>query len=79
MAKKKKLQRYDIWEEGFLISGMEGTPQKAHLLADNIEASSFRQACVKQCKDDPNFDKKKLSIWGCRLFRTKKEARKLFG
>lgn len=71
--------RYDIWEEGFLVTGMEGVPQKAHQIASDIEAPSFVKACIKFCKGDKLFNKKQLSIWGCRLFETHKEARKLFG
>ena len=68
--------KYDIWKEGFSAT-CEGSP--ATWLVKNIEANSFKEACIKHCKGDENFDEEELSLCGCRLFETEKEARKLFG
>lgn len=72
------MTKYNIWMEGLLITGMEGTPQKAWLVAE-VEAESFVEACHKHYKNDFNFDEKRMTYWGCRLFDNEKDARRLFG
>lgn len=72
------MTKYNIWMEGLLITGMEGTPSKAWCVAE-VEASSFKEACIKYFKDDSNFNEEHLSVWGCRLYDNEQDARRLFG
>lgn len=57
----------------------------ASLLATNIEADSFKKACIKYLNSieakrfNGYVNKEKLSIWGCRLYDNEKQARKRFG
>lgn len=68
--------KYTIWSEGFNTTGHSG---KAIVMAHDIEASSFEEACLKAFKDDKFFDEKNLTYWGCRLFDNETEARESFG
>ena len=75
---------YEIWREGYLVTGMEGIPAPAALLA-KVEAQTFSSACDKLCtpkewqKYYGNYDSKRLTVWGCRLFDNAADARKAFG
>lgn len=80
--------KYDIWIEGYLATGMEGIPNKAHKLASNIEANSFIEAVKKWYNSEPNaladygdltIKNNIASLWGCRLFENEIDARKSFG
>ena len=69
---------YEVWMEGFHV--MEGRG-KATLLG-KYEANSFLEACQKAADEHPgygNYDKKRNTIWGCRLFDNEFDARKSFG
>lgn len=72
------MTKYQIWMEGCLITGMEGSPSRAFLDAE-IEANSFVEACRKHYKNDSSFDEKRMTYWGCRLFDNEKDARRSFG
>ncbi len=75
---------FEIWSEGFLMSGMEGVPAKAQLLGV-VEADTFRAACIKLCSTikfqelHGNFDPIRLTVWACKLYDNEHAARKLFG
>lgn len=69
-------QRYFlIWMEGYAATG-EQAGATSH---GPVAAHSFREACEKHFKNDPNFNKKELTYWGCRLFDNAADARKAFG
>lgn len=75
---------YDIWMEGYWVTGMEDRPAPASKLASNVEASNFAEACRNYCsKLDPakhgTFDPENLTLWGCGLFPNEHEARLSFG
>jgi len=72
------IMKYEIWSEGFLITGMEGDPANASLVA-TIEAESFQAACDLYYKDNNLYDAKSLTFWGCRLFDNEASARLSFG
>lgn len=82
---------YEIWSEGYLASGMEGTPCKA-TFHGTCEGSNFREACNNFFKDEecynsgiPGvnisgiFHETSPSLWACRLFDNESDARKTFG
>ena len=84
--------KYDIWSEGYLASGMEGIPEKAKLVASNVEGDTFIDACYNWAKANKNELQKwggmtinlntdicSARLWCCRLFPTEVEARETFG
>ena len=79
---EKKENEYDIWKEGYSVTGNKAT---ARCLARGIKAASFKDACIKLDKEINadnaygHFNSKSLSFWACRLFETEEEARKTFG
>lgn len=68
---------YEIWQEGFMIQGMD-FPAKAEFVG-KVEADSFKEACDKHYKGNLLYDSERLALWGCGLYETEEEARKLFG
>ena len=72
------MKKYKVWKEGYLCTGMEGRPSPASFVGE-CEANSFRDACIKLCGRDINFNRDKLSIWGCRLYSNEQSARSTFG
>ena len=82
------MNKYDIWVEGYLATGMEGIPAKAQKLASNIEANSFIEAVNKWYKSESDALNKhgtlsirdnRAFLWGCEVFSNEAEARKSFG
>jgi hypothetical protein len=71
-----KYHHYDIWAEGYAVTGNSGTAQK---MAGGVRATSFKNACIKHFEGSPFFDKEKLTYWGCKLFPDEYDARKTFG
>jgi len=70
--------KYQVWMEGFMITGMEGEPARAHLLGE-YEADSFKEACIKACGKSSSFNEERLTEWGCKLYDNERDARKTFG
>ena len=71
---------YEIWMEGFLVTGMEGTPAPASFVG-KAEGIDFPDAVRNWYNNHPtgNFNPETLSDWGCRLFPNEQEARRSFG
>jgi len=73
---------YNIWMEGFLCTGMEGTPAPASFVGQ-AEGNTFKEAVVNWYKNHPdrllNFNEEHLTDWGCRLYPSEGEARRSFG
>ena len=73
------MKTYHVWAEGYRANGDRAN---AHLIG-SIESDSFENACntlIRICgMDDHNWDKEKLTYWGCRLFDNEIDARKTFG
>lgn len=75
---------YQIWMEGYLVTGMEGTPAGAKFLG-TFSAENFKNACItwdsihNRDKGYGDFDIQNLSVWGCGLFDNEIEARASFG
>ena len=70
---------YNIWVEGFIING-------SHAYASYVgfmEGKDFRDAVIKWYNKHPgralNFNEKYLTDWGCRLYPTESEVRRIFG
>ena len=75
-------REFEIWSEGYCVTGMEGRPAGASLMA-RVEAKSWEEALVifSNLSDD---NKKCTSLerqtyWGCHLFDNEIDARKRFG
>ena len=69
------MKEYEVWCEGYLATGESGTAS----LIGKVKAKSFYEACVELCSKNEYFNKERLTIWGCNLYPTEKEARKHFG
>ena len=75
------MQKFDIWQEGYNITGNTGT---AELLCTGFEVSSltsFREACALFfiSNPNPNYTPRTNTVWGCKLFDNEADARKGFG
>jgi hypothetical protein len=68
--------KYQVWMEGFLVTGMEGIPAQASLVGE-ADADSFQEACNIVCGWMPDYDGSR--VWGCRLFDNRIDAQKTFG
>ena len=71
-----KQQKFDIWMEGFKITGQEA---QAQLVARNAPGENFLDAARRHYGSDPHFDPEKGTYWGCKLFDNESEARRCFG
>lgn len=60
-----------------MIQGMN-SPAKAEFVAE-VEADSFQEACDKYFEGNLLYNSQYLSLWGCGLYETEEEARRLFG
>jgi hypothetical protein len=69
------MPRFEIWMEGFAATG-ESAGASSH---GEVEAPTFREACVARFKGDNLFEEKSLTYWGCRLFDNEADARQGFG
>lgn len=67
--------KYQVWVEGFQATGDYA---HAHFLGE-VEANTFKEACMKLLKDDVYFNVEVLTVWGCKLYDNEKDARKNFG
>jgi len=72
--------RYEIWSEGYLITGCEGVPVPSQLMGIGY-GDTFEQACINYYKKNPNinFNPETMSFWGCKLYPSKAQASKSFG
>lgn len=71
---------FEVWAEGYAVTGEHGPAQ----LIGTAEAPTFAEACQAVMADKEErlwgrFDPERLTLWGCRLFRTATEARRSFG
>lgn len=81
MEKKQKgidIKFYDVWSEGYLVTGMEGIPEPAKLHG-TCYAEDFQKACEKIFNGNDFFNRINLTYWGCKLFDNEEDARKSFG
>lgn len=77
------MKEWEIWSEGYLVSGMEGIPATAQL-EGKFHAETFSDACKKWAetlpvKEQKLFNPVYLTFWGCKLFDNEADARKSFG
>jgi hypothetical protein len=74
------MAKFEVWMEGFLVTGMEGVPSGPTRMGI-VEANSFQEACDiigKRPKNVNLYNSEKRSIWGCRLHETLEGASALF-
>lgn len=74
------MKSYDIWSEGYSITGSYGSAQYICTIA----GESFKEACDNAYKHGifenyGEYDSEHLSLWGCRLFDNEADARRSFG
>lgn len=72
------MKYYDVWMEGFQV--MEGSCNAKYL--GTYSGNSFKEACKKAAKAHPNYgnyDARRNTIWGCKLFQSEAAARRSFG
>lgn len=67
----------------YITVWMEGSKSSdGHCKASKIGecyANTFQEACDILCSKLPDYNRIKLTIWGCRLFDNEADARKSFG
>ena len=68
----------EVWSEGYLATGMEGVPAGANF-EGRVKAESFQEACDKILGHRDDYNRDKLTLWGCRLFDNEQAARRSFG
>lgn len=84
-------KKYEIWVEGFQVTGQSSRAQKI----GEIKANSFLEACRKLCGKMNDYSEETRGInidtgqvvvkrnnphiWGCKLFDNEKDARRNFG
>ena len=74
------MKKFNIWAEPYLVTGMEGIPSDPILVARNIEAETFEDACDIVGKDPVilkgfgSYDPVRRSLWGCKLYPSRAEA-----
>lgn len=73
------METYNIWMEGYVVTGDYGT----HSLLGTSKGNTFKEAVVKWVNNHPDykslFDENRLTIWGCKLYPTEEEAKRGFG
>jgi hypothetical protein len=79
------MPRFDIWSEGYLMTGQEGIPEPAQRMGFGYGATF-----VEACREWASRDKERQSHyrelpdgtplhWVCRLFDNEADARESFG
>lgn len=71
------MRTFQIWCEGFSATGDRGPAT----YVGEADGHTFREACVAwyAAHPDPNFDRKTLTHWACRLFDNEADARARYG
>ncbi len=79
--------KIEVWMEGYIVTGMEGTPSPAHKIIEG-DFETFDEAVetwvekhVVQADKYLSKSEKtgRWSYWGCGLYDNEIEARKTFG
>jgi hypothetical protein len=73
------LPKWDIWSEGFVVTGEAGTAMK---MATRVRAATFEEAvrfAAERSHEPWLWDLDRMTYWGCRLYSTEHEARRSFG
>lgn len=78
-AESDEIKSYEIWVEGFNVTGNESLAS----LAGTSQGASFKEACAYFAECDvswaKHYDAANNTWWGCRLFENESEARVAFG
>lgn len=69
------MKHYNIWMEGFSMTGASDSAR----FVGTFEADSFKEACQKAFVDDPYYNPKQNTYYGCGLYDNEADARKSFG
>lgn len=78
MNKKDKIKKektFEVWCEGFRATG-DSAPATYH---GQATGTTFKEACQKKFGKSNTYDKKRNTLWGCRLFDNESAARQTFG
>lgn len=73
--KKDKIKNFTVWSEGYRATGEYATAT----FHGTIQAKSFKKACHILFKGNKDYDKKRNTLWGCKLFDNEHAARQLCG
>jgi len=68
-------KKFEIWSEGFIATGEQATAT----YHGTIMANSFKEACRYMFYKRTDFDSKRLTLWGCRLYDNEMNARRTYG
>ena len=74
-------KKWEIWMEGYMVSGMEGVPGEAQKIGE-VEAATFQEACdrINSLRGwQGRYDRDRLTVWGCSLYDNEAAARRSFG
>lgn len=75
----KKLMLFSIWSEGYIATG-NSSGASYH---GDCAGTSFKDACINHAKLNlvfrKDFDHKRMTLWGCRLFQDREQAARSFG
>lgn len=69
------MKTFEVWSEGFAATGESGRAMRT----GSASAESFREACDKVMRGKADYNRERLTYWGCRLFDNETDARKAFG
>jgi len=70
-----ELKEYEVWSEGYAVTGGASGAQ----FHGRVKAESWREACDKLLGGEADYDRDRMTLWGCKLFSDEGEAREGFG
>lgn len=74
-----EIREFEIWSEGYIATGQSGPA----VLHGKATGKNFKDACKRFAEFNPDFkkdfDAKRMTQWGCRLFDNERDARKRYG
>ena len=73
------MKRYQLWMEGYMITG--GRSDASFI--GTSKGENFADAVVNYYNNHPekasSFNKENLTYWGCQIYPSEREARETFG
>lgn len=72
---------HEVWMEGYRATG-DYSPAR---FLGRVEAPTFAEACNALCspakwqQQNGDYDPKRGTVWGCKLFNNEEDARRAFG
>lgn len=74
------LREWEVWQEGYASTGNSS----GHVFLGRASAHTFANACLRVIKEphpdlEQQYDARKNTVWGCRLFDNASDAARSFG